>query len=55
VAFTLINISSEEQQVIFGILLLLSVLVPNSSTLYRQVRVRLGRMRQPAPSGNLTP
>jgi rhamnose transport system permease protein len=50
VAFTLINISSEEQQIIFGVLLLFSVLVPNSAAGYRRVRARWDRARRAAPA-----
>src|SRR6201996_746209 len=41
VAFTLINISSQEQQVIFGGLLLLSVVVPNAGEVYGRLRGRV--------------
>jgi rhamnose transport system permease protein len=54
VAFTLINISSEEQQIIFGVLLLLSVLVPNSAEGYRRARARLNRGRRSAPAAEAT-
>jgi rhamnose transport system permease protein len=54
VAFTLINISAEEQQIIFGVLLLFSVLVPNSATLYRQARSRIRQARRAAPSAGAT-
>jgi rhamnose transport system permease protein len=53
VAFTLINISAQDQQVIFGVLLLASVVVPNALTIYRSVGVRLRRLgapRRAAPS-----
>jgi rhamnose transport system permease protein len=46
-ALTLINVSSEEQNIVFGVLLLLSVLLPNAAGGYRRVRRRLRR----APSG----
>ena len=45
VAFTLINISAQDQQVIFGGLLLLSVVVPNAGEIYR----RAARTRSPRP------
>jgi rhamnose transport system permease protein len=54
VAFTLINISAEEQQIIFGVLLLFSVLVPNSSALYGQARSRIRQARRTAPSAGAT-
>ncbi len=53
VAFTLINISAQDQQVIFGVLLLASVVVPNALSIYRSVGVRLRRLNAPrraAPS-----
>ena len=52
VAFTLINISSEEQQIVFGVLLLLSVLLPNAAEGYRRARDRVRRMRRPAIAGS---
>jgi rhamnose transport system permease protein len=54
VAFTLINISAEEQQIIFGVLLLLSVLVPNSAEGYRRLRARVNRARRAAPATGAT-
>jgi rhamnose transport system permease protein len=54
VAFTLINISSEEQQIIFGVLLLLSVLVPNSAEGYRRLRARINQGRRAAPAAGTT-
>ena len=54
VAFTLINISSEEQQIVFGVLLLLSVLVPNGAEGYRRARARLRRFRQPKLARGVT-
>lgn len=47
VAFTLINISSQAQQVVFGVLLLLSVVVPNGGEIYRRLRARLRRVGDP--------
>jgi rhamnose transport system permease protein len=52
VAFTLINISPEEQQIVFGVLLLLSVLVPNAAEGYRRLQGRVRRMRRPAIAGS---
>jgi rhamnose transport system permease protein len=46
-ALTLINVSSEEQNIVFGFLLLLSVLLPNGADGYRRLRRRLRR----TPSG----
>lgn len=43
VSFTLINISSQEQQVIFGGLLLLSVVVPNAGEIYRRIHSHVRR------------
>jgi len=54
VAFTLINISAEEQQIIFGFLLLLSVLVPNSAAGYRRLQARIRRGRRVAPATGAT-
>jgi rhamnose transport system permease protein len=51
VSFTLINISSQEQQVIFGGLLLLSVVVPNTGEIYRRIRGRLRRVSTPVSAG----
>jgi rhamnose transport system permease protein len=48
VAFTLINVSAEEQQIVFGLLLLFSVLVPNGADGYRRLRARASRARRPA-------
>jgi rhamnose transport system permease protein len=54
VAFTLINVSAEEQQIVFGVLLLLSVLVPNSAEGYRRVRARVERARRTLPAAGQT-
>jgi rhamnose transport system permease protein len=54
VAFTLINVSSEEQQIIFGVLLLFSVLVPNSAEGYRRARARINRARRSVPTAGAT-
>ena len=43
VAFTLINISAQDQQVIFGCLLLLSVVVPNGAEIVARLRARMRR------------
>jgi rhamnose transport system permease protein len=51
VAFTLINISAQDQQVIFGGLLLLSVVVPNAGEIYRRVRGRVRRLSAPVSAG----
>jgi rhamnose transport system permease protein len=51
VAFTLINISAQDQQVIFGGLLLLSVVVPNAGEIYRRVRGRVRRVSPPVSAG----
>ena len=51
VAFTLINISSQEQQIIFGGLLLLSVVVPNAGAVYGRLRGRVRRPSQPVSAG----
>jgi rhamnose transport system permease protein len=51
VAFTLINISAQDQQVIFGGLLLLSVVVPNAGEIYRRVRWRVRRLSAPVSAG----
>jgi rhamnose transport system permease protein len=51
VSFTLINISSQEQQVIFGGLLLLSVVVPNAGEIYRRLHGRVRRVRAPVSAG----
>lgn len=51
VSFTLINISSQEQQVIFGGLLLLSVVVPNAGEIYRRIRGRVRRVSTPVSAG----
>jgi rhamnose transport system permease protein len=45
VAFTLINISAQDQQVIFGVLLLASVVVPNAGQIYRSLDGRVRRLR----------
>jgi rhamnose transport system permease protein len=42
-ALTLINVSAEEQNIVFGVLLLLSVLVPNTADGYGRLRRRLRR------------
>ena len=51
VLFTLINISAEDQQIIFGGLLLLSVVVPNAGEIYRRVTGRVRRVRAPVSAG----
>jgi rhamnose transport system permease protein len=51
VAFTLINISTQEQQVVFGGLLLVSVIVPNAAQGYRRLRTYLRRLHRPVPAG----
>jgi rhamnose transport system permease protein len=51
VAFTLINISAQDQQVIFGGLLLLSVVVPNAGEIYRRLRGRVRRLSTPVSAG----
>ncbi len=51
VAFTLINISAQDQQVIFGCLLLLSVVVPNAGEIYRRVHGRVRRASTPVTAG----
>jgi rhamnose transport system permease protein len=53
VAFTLINVSAQEQQIAFGLLLLFSVLVPNSAENYRRLRARMARSH--SPSDRATP
>jgi rhamnose transport system permease protein len=52
VAFTLINISAQDQQVIFGVLLLLSVVVPNAGEIYRRVHGRVRRVSTPVSAGS---
>jgi len=42
---TLINVSQEEQNIVFGVLLLISVLVPNGADGYHRLRRRLQRGR----------
>ena len=42
-ALTLINVSAEEQNITFGVLLLISVLVPNGADGYNRLRRRLRR------------
>ena len=51
VTFTLVNISAQDQQVIFGGLLLLSVVVPNAGEIYRRVHGRVRRLRTPVSAG----
>ena len=51
VSFTLINISAQDQQVIFGVLLLLSVVVPNAGEIYRRVHGRVRRVSTPVSAG----
>src|ERR1700761_743396 len=51
VLFTLINISSEDQQIIFGLLLLSSVVVPNAGEIYRRMHGRVRRLRTPVSAG----
>ena len=51
VAFTLINISAQDQQVIFGVLLLLSVVVPNAGEIYRRLHGRVRRVTAPVSAG----
>jgi rhamnose transport system permease protein len=55
VAFTLINISSEEQQIIFGVLLLFSVLVPNGAAGYRRLQAWINQVRRSAPAAGARP
>jgi ribose/xylose/arabinose/galactoside ABC-type transport system permease subunit len=44
---TLINVTTQKQNIVFGILLLISVLVPNGADSYHRVRRRFGqRARQ---------
>lgn len=45
VALTQINVSAEEQNIVFGGLLLVSVLVPNAAAGYRRIRTRWRRRR----------
>jgi rhamnose transport system permease protein len=40
---TLINVTTQKQNIVFGILLLISVLVPNGADSYHRVRRRFGR------------
>jgi rhamnose transport system permease protein len=42
-ALTLINVTTQKQNIVFGILLLISVLVPNGADGYRRLRLRVGR------------
>ncbi len=42
-ALTLINVSAEVQNIVFGVLLLISVLVPNSADGFNRIRQRLRR------------
>jgi rhamnose transport system permease protein len=51
VAFTLINISAQDQQVIFGCLLLASVVVPNAGEIYRRMHGRVRRVSTPVSAG----
>jgi rhamnose transport system permease protein len=51
VLFTLINISSQDQQIIFGVLLLLSVVVPNAGEIYRRLHRRVRRVSPPVSAG----
>lgn len=51
VSFTLINISAQDQQVIFGVLLLLSVVIPNAGEIYRRVHGRVRRVSTPVSAG----
>ncbi len=54
-ALTLINVSAEAQNVVFGVLLLVSVLVPNGADGYNRLRRRLRRGRSGAPPGSPAP
>ena len=49
-AFTLINVDPQVQNIITGVLLLLSVLVPNLPEFVRRGRRALARRRQPRPT-----
>jgi rhamnose transport system permease protein len=42
-ALTLINVSAPKQNIVTGALLLLSVVIPNSSEFYRRIKTRIGR------------
>lgn len=53
-ALTLINVSGEVQNIVFGVLLLISVLLPNAAEGYDRVRRRMRRMRT-APAVNSPP
>lgn len=44
-ALTLINVSAQKQNVVFGVLLLISVLLPNGSDGFRRLRRRVQRRR----------
>ncbi len=52
---TIKNVSSQSQSVVFGILLLASVLLPNSARGYRALRARMARRRAVTADSNSRP
>ena len=48
-SLTLLNVTQQSQNIVFGILLLISVLLPNGADGFRRVRSRVRRHRRAAP------
>jgi rhamnose transport system permease protein len=48
-ALTQINVSADKQNIVTGVLLLISVIVPNGAEAVRRARTRMHRRARPAP------
>ncbi len=53
-ALNLINVSSQKQSIVFGVLLLISVLLPNGADGLHRLRGRLRRLRRSTPTDGTT-